>query len=450
MEKEVWHFERDIQVVDRYDVLVAGGGPAGIAAATAAARTGASVLLIEQTGGLGGMSTTGLVPNFCRMTDGVRILVGGIGKEIVKRLRTRNGTGPDDHPDNWNSIPLNPEKLKLVYDEMVTEAGVSLRLYTSLVDVICEDDKVTGVVLSGKTGLFAIFGKIFIDTTGDAMLSWLAEAPCKLGDENGNTQGPTLCSVFANVEWESYRKFLRETGQGHSLEKTLNKAIEEGAFTIPDLHMPGVRRTGLTFVGANVGHVYGINGVDELQLTEGMLQGRRMVQEYLRFYRKYVPGFAEAELVTTAALLGVRETRRIIGEYVLNVEDFLAQRSFEDEIGRYNYPVDIHRSTPPSREEYEAFLREFKRELRYEKGESYGIPFRSLVPKKLANVLVAGRCISTDRKMQGSTRVMPCCFITGQAAGTAAAIRSQKNIDIRSLNTNTLRTQLKRDGAYLP
>jgi len=450
MEKEVLHFKRDLQIVDRYDVLVAGAGPAGMAAAIAAARTDASVLLIEQTGALGGMGTSGLVPNFCSMTDGVRTLVGGIGKEVVERLRACNGTGPDDRPDRWGSIPFDPEKLKLVYDEMATEAGVNLRLYTSLVDVVCEEGRVTSAVLSGKAGLFAVVGKIFVDATGDAMLAWLAGAPCKLGDENGNTQGPTLCSVFTNVDWEIYRKFLGETGENHSLKKTLDKAIEEGAFSVPDLHMPGIRRTGRAFLGVNVGHLYGVNCVDDLQLTEAMLRGRKLVQEYLRFYREYVPGFEEAELVSTAALLGVRETRRIVGEYVLNVEDFLAQRSFQDEIGRYNYPVDIHRSMPPSREEYKAFEREFQKELRYGKGESYGIPFRSLVPKKLVNVLVAGRCISTDRKMQGSIRVMPCCFIMGQAAGTAAAMCSRENMGVREMDANTLRSQLKRDGAYLP
>jgi len=145
----------------------------------------------------------------------------------------------------------------------------------------------------------------------------------------------------------------------------------------------------------------------------------------------------------------VRETRRVVGEYVLSADDFLARRSFPDEIGRYNYPIDIHLSSG-SREEYRRFEKEFFQEYRLGRGESYGIPYRSLVPKNVANLLVAGRCFSTDRKMQGSTRVMPCCFITGQAAGTAAALCAEQGVAPKTLDAEALRARLREAGAHIP
>lgn len=297
--------------------------------------------------------------------------------------------------------------------------------------------------------MYGLKAKVFVDATGDATLSFFAGVPCKVGGEKGETQAPTLCSVFANVGWDKYRAFLKMTAQGGDLRQTLEKAISEGAFTVPDIHLPGAFRTGNKVASMNAGHIYGVNCIRDAEITGAMFQGRRVVQEFLDFYRRYVPGFENAELVSTAPLLGVRETRRIVGEYVLNLQDFLQRRSFPDEIGRYSYPIDIHPSSP-SHEDFEAFERKFGKELRYANGESYGIPYRSLVPKGVENLFVAGRCISTDREMQGSTRVMPCCFITGQAAGTAAALCAKEGIPNTQLDYHILRRQLRKDGAYVP
>lgn len=443
-------FPRKIPVVDEADVVVIGAGPSGIAASICASRLGKKVYLIEATGCLGGLGTTGLVPGFAPMGDGINFLADGIAREIIERLKKYNYANFSyDNLSEMRWIPYNPEYLKLVYDELVLENKIEVRLFTKLIDAVVEDSKINYVVLSGNSSIYAIEGKMFLDCTGDAVLSYLAGVPCEVGDENGNTQAPTLCSIFANVDWEKYRNFLKETGQGGSLLKTLRKAIEDGVFSVPDLHLPGAFLNGKYIAGMNVGHLYGTDCLDDIQLTKAMINGRKLVQEFLYFYRNYVPGFENAELVVTAPILGVRETRRIIGKYILTAEDFLARRNFPDEIGRYNYPIDIHRSTP-SEEDYKAFEEEFFKMYRYKEGESYGIPYRSLVPVNIKNLLVAGRCISTDRKMQGSTRVMPCCFITGQAAGTAASLCIENNVTPEELDTQILRETLRTFGAYIP
>ena len=197
-----------------------------------------------------------------------------------------------------------------------------------------------------------------------------------------------------------------------------------------------------------MGHTFGVDGTDERSLTEALIVGRRLVPQYERYYKEYLKGFEKMELVATGSLLGLRETRRIMGDYVLCLEDFKSQAVFDDEIGRYCYPVDIH----PMRADkaaYERFHAEWTA-LRYKDGESYGIPYRILLPKGLSNVWVTGRCVSTDRFLQGSIRVMPGCYITGQAAGMAAAMAVQADTDNRGVDTPALQKRLKDIGAFLP
>jgi hypothetical protein len=434
---------------DSFDVIVCGGGPAGIAAAVCAARMNMSVCIIEQTGCFGGMSTSGLVQFFAHFSDGEKVLVGNFGTEVLKRLRHKKGTSPEDKPDKWNWVVFNNEILKLVYDEMAEESGISIKFFSTVLDVWVEDGTVNSILVSGGKGVYTLRGKVFVDATGDGFVAFMAGAPFWHGDEEGNTQASTLCSVYSNVDWETYYRFLKDTQQEGNLPKTLREAIKDGAFSVPDYHLPaGAFRTGFALAGMNVGHVFGGDMTDSDELSSAMIKGRKVVQEYLNFYKKYVPGFSEAELVSTGSLLGVRETRRIIGEYVLNIDDFLARSSFKDEIGRYNYPVDLHASSS-SVADYEEFEENFQT-LAYDTGDSYGIPYRSLVPKSVKNLLVAGRCMSTDRKMQASIRVMPCCFLTGQAAGTAAALYVKEDIkDVRDVNITMLRDRLRQDGVYM-
>lgn len=425
------HYSKQLE--DRYDVdvLVAGGGPAGVAAATAAARMGKSVLLVEASGCFGGMGTTGMVPLFAPFDDGVNVVAAGIGYEIRK-----NVSGGTPLTAYWT--PINVEELKREYDRILVEAGVQVSLFTTVCDVICDGSRVQQVVLFAKSGMFAAKAKVYIDCTGDGDLCALGGGQYLIGDENHQVMPQTLCSLWANIgEWTEEPQ-----------NKWISKAYAEGVLFQEDQHLPGIQSCGNGIGGGNVGHIYDTNPLDEVSVTKAMILGRRSVAEYHDYYKSYLNGYQNMALCVTANVLGVRESRRIVCDYMLNVEDFKKRAVFEDEIGRYCYPVDLHvKST--DKDAYEEFEKEYYSTLCYAKGESYGIPYRSLIPVSFDNVLVAGRCIGTDRKMQASVRVMPGCFITGQAAGVAASL-SCGTENVRSVDVQAVQRALLALGAYLP
>jgi hypothetical protein len=430
-------YNRSVDIRYEADLLVVGGGPAGIAAALAASKQGASVRLIESHSSLGGMGTAGMVPAFMQFSDGVNFLAGGVGQEILDALHESDGTVPP------NGMGIRAEVLKRVYDQLLTDAGIKFLFHTQLVDVVCDGGHVNEVICAGKTGLFAIKAKTYVDCTGDGDLAAWAGAPFEKGDEDGKMMPATLCSLWSGIDWQAVRE--SKLGAGNS---RIEDAFKDGVFTLEDRHLPGMWRVGETVGGGNIGHTFDLDGTDEESLTKAYLWGRKSMQEYERYYKEYLKGFEEMELVSTGSLLGVRETRRIIGDYVLNVDDFQNLSVFDDEIGRYSYPIDIH-VAKPDKESYDAFYKEFK-SMRLGKGESYGIPYRVLTPKGLDNTLVAGRCVSTDRQMQASIRVMPGCYITGQAAGVAAAMAAQSDADTRGISVPDLQSRLKAAGAYVP
>ncbi len=432
-------FQRDLPVRREVDVFVAGGGPAGVAAAVSARNQGASVYLAEAHTCLGGMGTAARVPVFMPLTDGVHFLPGGFGEQVVKRLKQETATR--------NCRGIDAEALKRVYDALMTEVGAEFTFYTTLVAVQAEQGRVSHVICAAPSGLFAVRAKVYVDATGNGDLATWAGAAFEKGDEKGNLMPGTLCSVWAGIDWETWYAARPKGPQPDG--SMLEKAFADGVFTVKDEHLTGMYRTGDHTGGGNIGHTFDVDATDEVSLTKALVWGRRSMTEYQRYYSQYLKGFENLQLVGTGSLLGVRETRRILGDYVLSLADYKRRATFPDEIGRYAYPIDNH-PLRPGKDTYEQHRKEFDAELKYAKGESYGIPYRILTPSALQNVLVAGRCVSADRMVHGSLRVMPGCFITGQAAGVAAAMAAAAGQSTHQVDVKQLQQRLKAVGGYLP
>ena len=438
-----------------YDIVVAGGGPAGCAAAICAARLGARVLLAEATGCLGGMGTSGLVTAFDPMADGERMLVGGYMRELVETLYARGFLAPHVTPDFWRRryhcwTPFQPEGLKLLLDEWTAAAGVEVRFFTRVIDaeVDATDRRVSGVVLHNIEGYRYVPAAAFVDATGDAVLAAICGVECRAAGINApEPMPPTLCSLCSGIDWGR----ARPTGDANcpaDQQHYLEQAIAAGHFSHQDRHMPGMFQVGDKTAMLNTGHVFGMNALNCRSLSEGMMRGRQLAREYFEFFKKFVPGCEHLEQIATAALMGVRESRRIVGEYELTFDDYLARRKFPDQIGIFSKAVDIH-VHDDSPEEYERFRHEFEQSGRLGPGESFGIPYRILVPKGWQNLWVAGRCNSSDVRVHGSIRVMPAAAMMGQAAGTAAVQAIRLGQSAVELDTQELTATLRRQGANI-
>ena len=444
---ETYRFLREVPVETGFDVVVAGGGPAGTAAALCAARRGARVLLVEATGCLGGMATSGMMMSFCPVGDGKRCLTGGLMREFIETMYRRGFLQPGIQPEAWRKyygrwIPFNAEGLKLVLDELVTASGVEVRFFTQLIDVDADQQtrQVKGVVLHNIEGYRYIRDRKFIDGTGNAVLAKLCGALCReAGKDTRGIMPPTLISLCSGLDWQR---------MGNQ-QAALMRALADNFFKQPDRHLPGMQQIGRHLGMLNAGHIFNLDALRNKSMTDGMMMGRRLAQEYLAFYRKYVPGCENIEQVTTAPLMGVRESRRVLGEYELSAADYLARRQFPDQIGVYNYPIDIHASSN-SPEEFDRFQKEFHQTGRLKPGECVGLPYGMLVPRSWKNLWVAGRCASMDVSVHGAFRVQPAAVLMGQASG-AAAVQSLKTGQLAcDLDTAQLVEELRRQGAYLP
>lgn len=449
---KTYELNRKIKIADIYDLVVAGGGPAGTAAAVCAARLGANVLLIEATGCLGGMGTSGLVTAYDPMATAGKLLVGGFMKEILFDMYYRGFLGPTEKPEiftrkdhHWTKF--NAEGYKMLLDEKVVEAGVEVRFFTKVIDAEAKAEKgtVDGVIIHNIEGYEYIPSKTFIDCTGDAILADLCGAACReAGRDTPNIMPATLTSYFANVNWDMAKNVRAGTNS-----KILLQAIGDGHFTQPDKHLPGCSQVGESIGYLNGGHVFNLNALRCKSLTEGMMLGRRIAKEYLAYYKKYVKGFENAEHACTANLMGVRESRRIVGEYELCFDDYISKREFPDQIGIFNKFVDIH-VYDTSEEEFKRFMEEKDKTGRLKEGEYFGIPYSIIVPKGWKNLWVAGRCNSSDIKVHGSIRVQPAASMMGQAAGTAAVQSIQTGQPANDIDTSQLIATLRENGANLP
>jgi hypothetical protein len=330
-------------------------------------------------------------------------------------------------------------------DEFALQAGVEVRFFTRVIDADCvaAEGRVNGVVISNVEGYSFVRARTFVDATGDAILANLCGTACReAGRDTSRIMPATLASLFAGVDWS-------RRGGKYEQNEYLPKALEAGHFSQYDRHLPGLSRVGHQVGYLNGGHMFNLNALRCRDLSDGVMWGRKLALEYVEFYRKYVPGCADIEHVTTASLLGIRESRRIVGEYELNIGDYLARREFPDQIGVFNKFVDIH-PYDCSLEEYERFCTEKDKTARLKAGEWFGIPYGILVPKGWKNLWVAGRCASSDVKVHGSIRVQPAASMMGQAAGTAAVQSMRTGQPAAELDTEILIGTLRDQGANLP
>ncbi|MDF3058851.1 MAG: tat (twin-arginine translocation) pathway signal sequence [Rariglobus sp.] len=439
-------FSRSLEIDSGWDVIVVGGGPAGCTAAAAAARAGARTLLLEQTQSLGGSGTTALVPAWCPFSDKKQIIYRGLAEKVFRASQRGTPHVPKEQLD-W--VAINPEQLKRVYDDLMEEHGVKVwfQTFLSSVERNAAGD-VEAVVISNKGGLRALQARVYIDCTGDGDLAAWAGASFQKGDEAGELQPATHCFVLSNVN-EAGLKALPGRLFGGDPLSPVHAILASGRYPeIPDTHLCH-NKIGPGTEGFNAGHLFHVDNTDPASVSKAARDGRRLAEAYSRALAEFAPAaFAESFLVMTGTQVGIRETRRIIGDYVLTLDDWLTRRTFDDEICRNAYFIDLHTTAEEARKKISVAEHRFEH---YKPGESHGIPYRCLTPKGLRNVLVAGRNISVERVVHGSIRVMPVCLSMGEAAGLAAALAAQAATpDVHAVDTAELRARLREAGAYLP
>jgi hypothetical protein len=438
---------RAVPLDDSWDVIVVGGGPAGSTAAAAAAREGARTLLLEASGSLGGMGTSALVPAWTPFSDKEKIIYCGLAEKV---FRSCSEGMPHVKKDALDWVPIDPERLKRIYDALVTEAGASIRFHTHLSAVERKGDIIDTILVTNKAGLTAYRAKVYVDCTGDADLSAWSGVPFHKGNEKGEKLMPaTHCFVLGNVDGYAFQN--GPSLYGGDPNSPIQAILRSGRYPlIPDTHLCA-NFIGPATIGFNAGHIWGVDNTNPESVSAALIQGRKMAEQYRLALAEFYPAaFGNAFLVMTGAMMGIRETRRIVGDYVLTLDDYMKRRSFPDEICRNSYFIDVHWA-----KEEVSNLATFKdweaRCLHYGKGESHGIPYRCLIPQGLDNALVAGRSISCEQIVQGSVRVMPVCLAMGEAAGMAAAKAATFHSGhVRQVDVSELRAGLKKAGAYLP
>jgi len=399
---------RSLAVIDEAEVVVVGGGPAGVAAAVSAARAGADVLLVERYGHLGGLATGGLVILLDCYSDGDEIVIGGFAREVWERLESEACARP--YPsEKKTAILFDPEALKYVYLKLAQEAGVRFLLHSWVAAVVKEDGAITAIVTESKSGRQAVRGTVFVDASGDADLVAWAGAPFELGKHD---IGIGLVARLGGADWPRYRQFIsEEPGEWKRLSEEYRRSGGLG----------GAVMAWRDDVVWNNNGIPG-DGLDVKDLTRVEVTLRQKMWGYWRFYREHVPGFENSFLLDTASQIGVRETRRPLGRYQLTMDDVKAGRAFPDSIGVGNL------WSGPGR---------------------YDIPYRALLPQGVANLLVAGRCISADHQAHDITRAIPPCMVTGQGAGVAAALAARSRSAVDQLDLGALRAELLRQQVRL-
>lgn len=445
------------RLVDGYDVVVAGAGTAGIVAAIAAARNGARVLLVERGGFLGGHIAGQLLEHSAGWFDahGTRI-VGGMPQELVDRL-VAAGASPghirDDTGYTRYRVPVNHEIYKSVVTAWVVEAGVDILLFSPVCSVMSDGTRLEGVIVENKSGRAAYSAKAFVDCTGDADIAWLAG--CELLSSPGDaTQPVSLLFKLGGIDHGALLDYVAgnpsEFKMGVAPEQLrqepyvnlwgfgdlLKRAHADGVLSLlrHELHYSGEVARGEAVINLTR-HPADATRADDLTTAEIIL--RRQVLEALTFFRRYVPGCRDAFLAATASSVGVRESRRIAGVYELTEADIRGGRHFADNIAIGGFPIDSHDPKGPSLDGSDPVKR------------GYGIPYRALVPRRIDQLIVAGRCISAERRALASARITGTCMAMGQAVGTAAALSAASGRTLRDLEMSKLQDVLRAQGAII-
>lgn len=451
--KETKYFtepERKLKISSEVDVLVVGGGPSGIGAAVAAAKCGASVILVEQMGSFGGMWTNGLVTTlggFNSWLRPYRRCVDGVMGEWLRMAEKLNGA-----EDNRSWVfSSDPEIMKLTADRLLEKYNVKVLLHTLVVDTIVEDNSVKGVIVENVDGRSVILAHQTIDCTGNGDVFTRAGTEYEINDQ---LQPMTLPFFLAEVNPQGECGYEDElvipmgpeagylgkdmmpfTTRRRDMEvdsTKLNKAYEEGE--LPFFGGPWFGGLRVNYPWVNTTRIYG-SAVDAEQLTGAEIEGRQNAHKIVDYYRNNLPGFEKCWIMTSAATIGIRETRRLKGVYQLQREDIVDNKHFEDSIALGVWPIDVH----PQKGENGAH--DMYVPLPYQ------IPFRSLLPETIDNLLVAGRCISADRQAMGTLRVGATCGAIGQGAGVAAALAAASKTSPRNLKPVEIRKKLKEQNA---
>ena len=420
---------------DRYDVVVVGAGSAGSAAAITAGRIGARILLVDRFGFMGGTSTAVLDTFYAFYTPGAnpRRVVGGLGWEVVGRL-TDAGMA-FERPNTYGAgtgVTYDPEALKVLWEELAADAGVDLLLHTWATGAAVDGSgRLTAVRLWNKGGERWVEADAFVDASGDADVSAMAGA----GYDDatiGVVQSLSTLFRLANVDVDRAQAVPKA-----ELWARMRQAAETGAYALPRLEGSWHRTPHPGVVQVHMTRIPNVDATDPEALTRAEVEGRRQVREYHRFLRDRVPGFENAVLVATSPAIGIRESRRVHGDYRLTREDVLAGRRFADEIALCGAPIEEHHAGGDTAWEY------------VPDSGAYGLPYRCLLPVALGGLLVAGRCFSATHDAHASARSMATCMAMGQAAGTAAALAASRGVLPRTIPADEIRARLLADGALL-
>lgn len=443
--------EKQVDVKKEVNVLVVGGGPAGIGAAVAAARSGQSVLLLEKRGFLGGNITGSYVETCNHFLHGTSFKISGIYAELEEKYKAKYGRSHDiriNSPHRFSS-----EYLKVFLDEFLLNEGVEISFHSFVNDVIVEDNKIECVIIQSKKGPLAIKADIVIDATGDGDVSFSAGVPFEQGrDKDGLCQPGTVNFRIAGVDVDKMtgevdglkvigRKFNEDYRAGKTGLKCKRQDLPFGRLT------PGGQVTYVNYPCA-----YKIDPTDVDGLTQGEIECRQYIMDFYEYAKKNFDGFENIELASIAPEIGFRDSRRIKGLYRLTKEDIEAQRIFEDAIAIYPRIYDMlspdGNMDGDGKMEGEGYQGHIYEPIKDDR--SYSIPYRSLIPADVKNLIVAGRCISADHVAESSIRGISACMLTGQAAGAAAGLASKGDLDPKDVDVKELQGILRSQGVELP